>query len=237
MRRNPIDRLLQRLPHRARVLADWLIGIAIAVVIVLSLRAWAVTPYAIPTASMEPTLHCAASESNTSSPNSAVQPGQSSQAPQSAKPALIGPRQCLGGCFLGVCFSDRVLVNRFIYRFRKPHRGEIVVFRPPAIARKKCGNLNTSVLVKRLIGVPGDVLFESQGVFYLNGKLLKEPYVKPDRRDDRTGRWLVPKGDYFFMGDNRIASCDSRDWGSVPRKDLIGPVFMTYWPPSRISFY
>ena len=70
----------------------------------------------------------------------------------------------------------------------------------------------------------------------VNGKKLKEPYVQSIRRDKSNGNWPVPKGWYFFMGDNRIASCDSRDWGPVPRKDLIGPVFMTYWPPNRISF-
>jgi hypothetical protein len=62
--------------------------------------------------------------------------------------------------------------------------------------------------------------------------------VKPDRRDHDTHKpILIPKGHYFFMGDNRASSCDSRVWGTVPRKNLIGEVFATYWPPNRISIY
>jgi signal peptidase I len=55
-------------------------------------------------------------------------------------------------------------------------------------------------------------------------------------RDTQTGTWHVPKGQYFFMGDNRAQSCDSRQWGSVPRDNLIGTVFFVYWPPNRIGF-
>jgi len=104
------------------------------------------------------------------------------------------------------------------------------------MASLMCSDLNTSVLVKRIIGLPGDELVERRGVIYVNGKKLDEPYVKPDRRDTLSGSWHIGKGEYFFMGDNRKASCDSREWGTVPRKNLIGPVFMTYWPPDRISF-
>ena len=134
--------------------------------------------------------------------------------------------------------SDRVLANRFIYHFRNPHRGEIVVFNTPKEAQDMCGASGT--FVKRLIGLPGETLSERQGGFvYIDGKRLNEPYIKPDRRerDSTTGTWVVPKGDYFFMGDNRGESCDSRRWGSVPRKNLIGEVFATYWPPNRISFH
>ena len=134
--------------------------------------------------------------------------------------------------------SDRVLANRFIYHFRDPHRGEIVVFNTPPAAQEMCGASGT--FVKRLIGLPGDTVSERNGGFvYINGRRLNEPYIKPDRRvhDSTTGTWRVPQGSYFFMGDNRGESCDSRRWGSVPRKNLIGKVFATYWPPNRIALH
>jgi signal peptidase I len=132
-------------------------------------------------------------------------------------------------------FSDRVLANRFIYHFRSPRRKEIVVFNTPKAAQQTCGASGT--FVKRLIGLPGDTVNERSGTVFINGKRLDEPYVKPGRRDTESGTWHVPKGEYFFMGDNRGQSCDSRRWGAVPRGKLIGEVFATYWPPNRISIY
>ena len=132
-------------------------------------------------------------------------------------------------------YSDRVLANRFIYHFRKPKRKEIVVFNTPKAAQEMCGASGT--FVKRLIGLPGETVSERSGTVYVDGKKLDEPYIKSNRRDSETNSWHVPKGDYFFMGDNRSQSCDSRRWGPVPRKDLIGEVFATYWPPNRIAFH
>jgi signal peptidase I len=179
------------------------VTIAAAVGIVLAIKTWVVNPYRIPSASMEPTLHCA------------------------------GP-----GVGCESRFSDRVLANRFIYRFRDPHRGEIVVFDTPAAAKQECGE--GGVFVKRLIGLPGDLVHEDEkGFIWVNHRKLGEPYIQQKRRDrdtaNREETWHVPVGHYFFMGDNRGDSCDSRRWGSVPRKNLIGPVFATYWPPNRIS--
>ena len=209
MKRDPLGRLFPNLPHAWRVALDWIVTIAGAVAIVLAIKAWVVNPYRIPSSSMEPTLHCA-------------QPGLGCEAS--------------GGIFSG---SDRVLANRLVYRFRSPHRGEIIVFNTPPAASAACGEGGT--FVKRLIGLPGDTVHEdASGFIWINGKKLKEPYIKPDRRaqdlDDRNRTWHVPKGQYFFMGDNRGQSCDSRRWGSVPRKDIIGKVFFIYWPPGRIGF-
>jgi signal peptidase I len=135
-------------------------------------------------------------------------------------------------------FSDRVLANRFIYRFRDPKRGEIIVFKTPG-DQPVCGTAHAhEVFVKRLIGLPGETVSERDGIVYINGVRLNEPYIKPDRRDvNKPPRsWHVPKGEYFFMGDNRAESCDSTVWGSVPRANLIGEVFFVYWPLNRISF-
>jgi signal peptidase I len=132
-------------------------------------------------------------------------------------------------------YSDRVLANRFIYHFRDPKRGEIIVFNTPPLARVRCGAGGT--FVKRLIGLPGEHVSERDGIVYINGHRLDEPYIKPDRRDhDPPRSWTVPADSYFFMGDNRSQSCDSRVWGSVPRKNIVGEVFFVYWPPNRISF-
>jgi signal peptidase I len=135
-------------------------------------------------------------------------------------------------------FSDRVLANRFIYRFRDPQRGEIVVFETPPAAQARCGAGGT--FVKRLIGLPGErlELRTERGLsyVYINGRKLDEPYIGPGRRDSRGPEtFQIPEGQYFMMGDNRSQSCDSREWGSVPRENLIGKVFATYWPPNRIS--
>jgi signal peptidase I len=205
--RNPIDALTHGLPRQWRIAIDWAVTILGAVAIVLAIKAYVINPYRIPSSSMESTLHCA-------------RPG--------------------AGCMSR--FSDRVLANRFIYHFREPKRGEIVVFKTPPAAQVACssgpGGNGGDTFVKRLIALPGDRWREQDGFIYVNGQRLDEPYIEPDRRE--TGETIpektVPPDQYVMLGDNRSSSCDSRRWGTVPRKNLIGPVFAVYWPPKRIGF-
>jgi signal peptidase I len=134
------------------------------------------------------------------------------------------------GCEAGS--SDRVLANRFIYHFRDPERGDIVVFETPPQAAADCGAGGT--FVKRLIGLPGDRIGQRHGVLRVNGERLDEPYVKGNPGTNFRTRTLG-QDEYFMMGDNRAESCDSREWGPVSRDDLIGPVFAVYWPLTRIG--
>jgi signal peptidase I len=205
--RGPIERFLPNLSHRRRVVLDWTLTIAGAVVIVLAVKAWVVNPYRIPSPSMEPTLHCASPEP-----------------------------------FCEAGSSDRILANRFIYHFRDPKRGEIVVFHAPDAARGACVG---GIFVKRIIGLPGEVWAERKGVTYIDGKPLAEPYIRPGRRDTDTKRLAdipprgtltrIPPNTYLMEGDNRAHSCDSRVWGLVPRKRIIGKAFLIYWPLQRIG--
>jgi signal peptidase I len=189
-------RRLSRLPRPLRIAIDWAVTIVGALVLVFVLKSYVITPYRIPTSSMEPALHCA-------------KPGTG----------------CLGH------YSDRVLACRICLDVSSPSRGEIVVFHAPLRVAKQCGEAGT--FVKRLIGLPGETVSERRGLVSVDGKPLKEPYVR--FRDTQSGTWHVPKGQYFFMGDNRPESCDSRQWGTVPRRDLIGTVVFRYWPPNRIG--
>jgi signal peptidase I len=137
------------------------------------------------------------------------------------------------GCMAGT--SDRVLANRFVYRFTDPERGDIVVFETPPEAENLCPGPG-GVFVKRLIGLPGDELEIRDGQLYVNGEPNPEPYVFGGEVGENFGPVTVPEDEYFMMGDNRLQSCDSREWGAVPRENLIGPVFALYWPPQRIGF-
>jgi signal peptidase I len=134
-------------------------------------------------------------------------------------------------------FNDRVIANRLAYRFGDPKRGQIVVFEAPATA-KRCGpNDGGSTFVKRIVGLPGERISERDGAIFIDGRPLAEPYVDRRMRGRETRSWpRVAPDHYFLLGDNRIHSCDSRTWGTVPRSSLIGPVMLTYWPPSRLSF-
>ena len=135
------------------------------------------------------------------------------------------------GCLAGT--SDRVLANRFAYRFMDPERGDIVVFRtPPDVTCPGPGD----VCVKRLIGLPGDTVEIRDDQLYVNGEPVPEPYVNGGAVGEPFGPVTVGEGEYFMMGDNRLYSCDSREWGTVPRENMIGPVFARYWPVQRIGF-
>jgi signal peptidase I len=139
------------------------------------------------------------------------------------------------GAWCQASYNDRIVANRLAYRFGDPKRGDIVVFNaPPTTA--KCGSGEGGTFVKRLIGLPGEQVSERNGTVFIDGKPLDEPYVAPAFRDHESGTWpRIAPGHYFFMGDDRVHSCDSRTWGTVSRSNLIGPVIATYWPLNRIS--
>ena len=163
-----MNRILDGFPRPLQALVGWAVTIAVAIVLVLGLRAEIASPYRIPSSSMEPALHC-------------------------ARPA----EGCLSGS------SDRILANRFIYRFRAPQRGEIVVFDTPPRTREACAEGGT--FVKRLVGLPGETVSEQNGSVSIDGRKLIEPYVRSSERDSLSGTWpRIPAGHYFMMGDNRL---------------------------------
>ena len=151
--------------------------------------------------------------------------------------------------------GQRVLVNRFIYHFKDPKPGDIVVFHPPAGADNgtECGVPHPETqpcpkptaaessqnFIKRIVAGPGDTLSVKEGHPVVNGVEKKdEPYTNPCGNSGPCNMpkpITIPPDMYFMMGDNRGASDDSRFWGPVPRSWIIGEAFATYWPPDRIG--
>lgn len=119
-----------------------------------------------------------------------------------------------------------VLVERVSYRFSEPKRGDIVVFEYPRAPQED--------FVKRIIGLPDETVEIEGGSVYINGQPLTEPYLHGQRTVAyRPVKVTLGPDEYFVMGDNRAASSDSRTWGPLPRRNIIGRAWLSYWPPSR----
>jgi signal peptidase I len=194
---------------RGNSVVEFILIILIAIGLALAIQRWIVKPYKIPSESMLPTL----------------------------------------------AVGQRVLVNRLGNDFSDPHIGEIVVFHPPQGAVDQspaCGVQVTSGqicpqptskeasvnFIKRVVAGPGDTIAIHDGRVVLNGKPQKEPFIAPCVSGEActyTSQIKVPAGYWFMMGDNRGMSDDSRFWGPVPRKWIIGGAFATYWPIGRIG--
>ncbi|MGA2925910.1 MAG: signal peptidase I [Solirubrobacteraceae bacterium] len=196
-------------------LVELIVIVATALGLALAIQALIVKPYRIPSGSMLPTLH----------------------------------------------INQRILVDRIGEDFSAPHLGDIVVFHPPGNYANGCAdsaegqNANgvdalapcgvawpkpsSETFVKRLVGLPGDHISIRNGVVIRNGVAEKDPYAIPcdgAPTCNFPGTITIPKGDYYFMGDNRPDSEDSRFWGPVPKAWIIGTAFFTYWPPDRLGF-
>jgi len=118
---------------------------------------------------------------------------------------------------------DRLFINKFAYHFSSIERGDVVVFRYPRDPEKS--------YIKRVIALPGDHLRIDHGRVILNGKLLREPYVPAQYRDNRSMAEVeIPPDSYFMMGDHRSISSDSRDFGPVDRDLIYGKAVFIYWP-------
>jgi signal peptidase I len=196
----------QRAPKRGSF-SELVLIVVIAGALALGIQALLVKPFQIPSQSMEPTL----------------------------------------------AVGERVLVDRVSYRFGEPERGDIVVFKPPAGAdTDSCGvehpldqacprpteGESDENFIKRVVGLPGDRLRVLEGRAYINGEPLDEPYIRPDPTCgicDLPQEITIPPGHFFMMGDNRGQSLDSRAWGPVPKEQLVGNTFFTYWPLDRLG--
>ena len=122
---------------------------------------------------------------------------------------------------------DRVIVNKLIFKFREPKRGEIILFKSTIDPKKD--------FIKRLIGLPGEEIALRNGMLLINGKVIPQKQWNIIWDSTNFGPKKIPEGSYFFMGDNRPGSYDSRFWGYVPKKYIIGKAFVRVWPPFRIG--
>jgi len=117
--------------------------------------------------------------------------------------------------------GEYVIVSRLSYRLGSPQRGDIIVFHFPRDPKEE--------YIKRVIGLPGDVVEVNNGSVFVNGQPLDETYLHV--KTNYVGTWDVPAGQLFVLGDNRNNSSDSHDWGTVPMDYVVGKALLVYWPP------
>ncbi len=149
---------------------------------------------------------------------------------------LLGPYKIPTGSMRPTFMEgDRIFVDKVSYRFREPERGDIIVFKYPLDMKKD--------FVKRLAGLPNDKLEIKEGKLFVNDEPLLDPpfsdhyyYNRDDWDFAREGEiYLIPPEHYFALGDNSAQSSDSRNWGFVPKKNVVGKAFFIWWPPKRMK--
>lgn len=113
---------------------------------------------------------------------------------------------------------DYLIIDKLTYKFRSPHRGEVIVFHPPFDEKV--------YYIKRLIGLPGELVEVRNGYVYINGEKLNESYLKENIYTPGEAKYYLGKDEYFVLGDNREQSFDSRKWGPVPKSRIIGKVLL-----------
>ncbi len=119
---------------------------------------------------------------------------------------------------------ERLICNKIVYRVAEPKHGDIVIFKPPIDQNHN--------YIKRVIAVEGDKVKIVEGIVYLNGGRLEEDYITHHSLETMP-EITVPENSYFVLGDNRINSSDSRFWGFVPRKNIIGRASVVFWPITK----
>jgi signal peptidase I len=126
--------------------------------------------------------------------------------------------------------EDRLIVNRWTYVLSEPRSGDIVALRYPRSPEK--------LFVKRVIAAAGDVVRIVAGKVYVNDQLLQDDYVAPEFRDQSNwGPQTIPSGEYFVMGDHRNRSSDSRQWGLVPKRLILGRIEARVWPMQYVRIF
>ncbi len=172
-----------------------------------------------------------------------IQPFQMPTA--SMSPTILGNRKGPDG---RVVVGDRIIGEKYIYWFHQPQRGDIVVFKTKGISEDKRQLYSIPAdefYIKRIAGVPGDVISIQKGHLYNRGQIVSQPPALaklefPSRPfgsqiylTDATDQFAVPDGVYFVIGDNTTNSLDSRYWATIPGKYIIGRVSKIYWPLNR----
>ncbi len=120
---------------------------------------------------------------------------------------------------------QRVIIEKVSYKLHAPERGDIIVIKVPQY---------NELYIKRIIGLPGETLEIREGVVYINGQALQEPYVNGTPRGYYPSL-TIPEGYVFVMGDNRNNSIDSRSFGPIPLENIVGHAWMRYWPPNEFG--
>ena len=205
---------------------EWIESLVFAFVLAMLLRTFVIEAMKIPTGSMEPTLHgivatCKVCGSNYSGTDYTDKRNKKRCPKDRTRLKVIQQ-------------GDRILVNKFIYKFKAPERGDIVGFKPPHEPKKN--------FVKRLIAIGGEEVEIKEGKIYVNGEVIKDNpgpigriyYYNRGEYGKEGVKIKVPEGYFFAMGDNSANSYDSRYWGFVPKKNLIGKTFLIFWPPNRL---